>query len=223
VHRARALCDKERLHGELEFIKTTFKENGYSRQQIQRALNLKVRTSKPKDKPISVTLLPYVQTKYGRLSRMLAKRNIKCGLAAEEDLQLPPFGEGRSAAEDSGLQACTVSPVSAARCTSDRMVGLSTPGLNSIAGTYGLGIQKKRRWRNIGSHMITSLDSKTPKSGYMDRLIREAIELELHSNNMHRVDDLTLSGSWKPLFRLLSSCRRHPPPPPLVVTSPQSC
>jgi hypothetical protein len=32
VHRARALCDKESLHGELEFLKTTFKENGYSRQ-----------------------------------------------------------------------------------------------------------------------------------------------------------------------------------------------
>jgi hypothetical protein len=28
VHRARAVCDKESLHDELEFLKTTFRENG---------------------------------------------------------------------------------------------------------------------------------------------------------------------------------------------------
>jgi hypothetical protein len=47
-----------------------------SRQQIQHALNPDMRTSKPKDKPTSVALLPYVQTTYGRLSRMLARHNI---------------------------------------------------------------------------------------------------------------------------------------------------
>jgi hypothetical protein len=36
-----------------------------------------VRTSKPKDKPTSVTLLPYVQTTYGRLSKLLARHNTK--------------------------------------------------------------------------------------------------------------------------------------------------
>jgi hypothetical protein len=76
VHRARALCDKDSLHGELEFLKTMFRENGYSSQQI-RALNPKVQTSKSKDKPTSVALLPHVQTTHSRLSRMLAKHNIK--------------------------------------------------------------------------------------------------------------------------------------------------
>jgi hypothetical protein len=58
--RTRALCDKESLHGELEFLKTTFKENGYSHKQIQCALNRAVKTSKPKGKPTSMALLPYV-------------------------------------------------------------------------------------------------------------------------------------------------------------------
>jgi hypothetical protein len=73
VHRPRALCDKENLHDELEFLKTTFGENGYITKQIRRALNPAVRTSKPKDKPTSFAILLHVQTTYGRLYGMLTK------------------------------------------------------------------------------------------------------------------------------------------------------
>jgi hypothetical protein len=62
----------------LEFLKTTFRKNYCSSiKQISCALNPTVRTCKPTDKPTSFVLLPYVQTTYGRLGRILAKRNIK--------------------------------------------------------------------------------------------------------------------------------------------------
>jgi hypothetical protein len=45
MHRARSLCDQESLHSELEFLRTTFRQNGYSDRQIRRAVNPSARVA----------------------------------------------------------------------------------------------------------------------------------------------------------------------------------
>jgi hypothetical protein len=58
---------------------------------------------------------------------------------------------------------------------------------------------------------IELLDSGilSTKSRYMDWMIREAIEIVLHSENMNKEDGLCLTRSWKPLSTLEGCINPH--------------
>jgi hypothetical protein len=77
VHGARTLCDQERLHADLVFLRDVFRQKGYNDRQIQGVLNRRLNISQPDDNPGSVAFLHYVGTIFKRISRVLSQHNTK--------------------------------------------------------------------------------------------------------------------------------------------------
>jgi hypothetical protein len=77
MFRARTICDKDSLGQELEFLETSFRENGYSLKQIQWVFSRKENNPKDNTKPNSTSFLPHAQLVSGCLNRMLSKHNLR--------------------------------------------------------------------------------------------------------------------------------------------------
>ena len=155
------LCDKESLDDDLEFFKTTFGENGYSTKQIRWALNLAVRTSKPKERPRrSFFSIPRRHT----ADPAECWPNTTVNVLACHLVRSPVSFVLWRTIWDWGIRGFALYSACVVRCTSDRLVVLKRLEYKRTTGTYGLDIRTNRRWEHIGSTVAVPSSSKTPGS-----------------------------------------------------------
>jgi hypothetical protein len=210
VHRARAICDEDSLQEELSLLKEVFKQNGFNERQINRTLNRLPRAPQPdSNKPESIAFLPYVGPTFNRINRVLARHNIKSvGLPQQklsnllhpikDNLELRTPGVYRIPCECGKVYiGQTGRSIDTRLKEHKRHIRLEYPDKSAVA--QHSFHQEHRIHFNCTSILST-------KTRYMDCIIREAIEIELHPHNMNREEGFCLSKSWKPLICTL----KHP-------------
>ena len=165
-HRAKTLCDQDSFTQELEFLTIALKNNGYSTQQIRRAMEQATRTAKTNDKPTSTAYIPYTQTTYGRLRRMLPKHDIKISALPSRGIfsYLPPVKDA---------------------------LGLSTPGIYSIpceSGRVYIGQSGRSIKLRIKEHNRHIRLAQPDKSAVAEHSINNDHIIKLQDSSLIKAD-----------------------------------
>jgi hypothetical protein len=77
IHWVRTICNVEGLDKEIDHLKRTFRQTGYSNIDVNCALVPKQRSLIQKEKPAGVAMIPFQQMVSNKISRLLTKHNIK--------------------------------------------------------------------------------------------------------------------------------------------------
>jgi hypothetical protein len=163
--------------------------------------------------PTSVALLPFVSITFKHISWMLSRHSSKSvGLPPRKITSLLwPMKD------DLGLNTPGVYNIP---CKCGQVyIGQTSHSIEIRVKKHHWHIQINFPWPNtaftwtIASKLLDTSILST-KSRHMDRMMREATEIELYPNNINREDGLCMSYSWKPLIHSLKGCRN---------TLPQDC
>jgi hypothetical protein len=190
------------------FLRDVFKQNGYNDWQIHRALNHHRHLDKLDNEPNTVTFLPFAGTIFNPISRVLAQHNIKSvGLhhmklsslfcLVKDHLGLRKPGVYRIPCECERVFIGQTDRFMDIRLNEhQRHIQLEHPDKSAVD-------EQSINYRHcIYFHNSSILTTKTR---YMDRTVREAIEIELHPYNINRESGFCLSKSWKPLIGSLKT------------------
>jgi hypothetical protein len=213
IHRTRALCNENRLQAELVFLTDVFKEDGYKDRKIHRALNCRAHLPQPDNEPHSIAFLPFVGIVFNRINRVLARHNIKSvGLPhmklsillrlVNNHLGLRTPGVYRIPRECGRFYIRqTGRPVDIRLKEHQRHIRLQNPDKSAVAEH---SIDQGYRIKFHNSSILAK------KTRYMDRIVRETIEIELHPYNINNEGGFCLSKSLNTLIGSLNPSGHDP-------------
>jgi hypothetical protein len=156
---------------------------------------------------LSVAFLPFVSSTFSCISRLLSRHNIKSVLLPPSNI--PSFF--RPVKDDLGLKTPGVYSIP---CKCGQVyIGQTSFSIETRVKEHQCHIYLEHPDKSaVAEHSINLGHQDTSilftKSRYMDLIIREAIEIELHPNNMNTEDGLRLDRSWKPLIHSLKGHRK---------------
>jgi hypothetical protein len=81
IHRVKAVSDAEHLKSEIEHLRTAFRSNGFTEEDIKVALKMSLKrkgeAKKPEVKPTARACLPYVSTISNKIAGILRRHNVE--------------------------------------------------------------------------------------------------------------------------------------------------
>jgi hypothetical protein len=215
LHRARSIANEESLPAEINHLKTTFRQNGYSEKDITSALKrtFSDRKDAPVDdnKPIANACLPYVSTISGKISRILGKYNIRTIhkppqklrnklVRVKDDLGLKTPGVYRIPCEcGEAYIGETARTIETRMKEHRRNIRLCQPEKSAVA-EHSINLDHKIKFDNA------KLLGRS--NGYWDRITKEAIEIRMEVRNFNRDTGYALSAAWNPALRKIKTERR---------------
>lgn len=206
VNRAIAICDNDHREEELRHVDAALLKNGYSSKQ---------RSWKPKERVASEistpqnekrAFLPYRKGVSEAIGRILSKHGIKSIFKPPEKIrQLLRSPKDKIPLQNPGVYSVPCS------CGSS-YIGETKRAISTRLNEHIKAIQKNEVTKSaICEHLAYNEDhfirfdkakSISTERFYVPRIVREAIEIKMHSN-FNRDQSFNLSGTWDPLIHRL--------------------
>lgn len=170
------ICDTESLEGEIEHLKKVCRQIGYRMHDIYWVLYLKQKLQLQHVEPVGTALLPFQHYTSNRISRLLAKHSIRTiHIPARRNIHM--LGTVK---DNLGLKVPRIYRIP---CKCGKVYVEQTGKTNEtryvlVSQIYAVAEHSIEAGHNIDFDNIIILG----KTGYMDCLVKEAIEFNLHPN-----------------------------------------
>jgi predicted GIY-YIG superfamily endonuclease len=205
------LCDSDSLDKEIQHLKETLRKHGYSNHDIRQALQKKDKPRPKQERLTTVARLPYQGATSHKVSRLVAKYNIQTVYIPAKNIHLL-----RPVKDKLGLKAAGIYCIP---CECGKVyVGQTGRTIKARLKEHRRHVCLNQPEKSaVAEHSITSHHINfdgTTKLGkatkYMDRVVKEAIEIWLHPDNFKRDDGFNLSHTWRPIINMLQPPRSAP-------------